>query len=175
MLKMYRNKVNLVKCVGKCVDGWFNGVPQPSEDLLFVKGFKYQISEDFIIRLEGITIDRDIIVEEFYEFYKDGTLILKRGFAWDGASGPTLDTKDTYIPSAVHDALYRMIRHGYLPLSFKPIADKIFYELLLQYGMFKLRAYIWYVMVSLFGYDACIKPKRVVRIAKKVKYFTKLA
>lgn len=164
---MYKNKVILHKCLLNCLDKWFNGLHQPNENLKYIGGFKFQIIEDFIISIEGLNLDRDI-KHEFMEFYTDGTLILKRGFAWDGPSGMTIQTKNSMIPSAVHDALYRLIRYGYLPLTFKPISDKIFYKLLLRYGMHPWRAYVWFLSVRLFGMEACITPARIIEIVKKI-------
>ena len=59
---------------------------------------------------------------------KDGVLIIQPKYAWDGASGPTLDTKNTMTPSLVHDAFYQLIREEVLPRKYKENADRIFYR-----------------------------------------------
>lgn len=131
-------------------------------DLLFIEGFEYQLVKDFSIQLP-ITLDKDI-EEQFCTISKDGLLIVKEGFAWDGPSGPTINTANSQIAAIVHDALYRMIRHKTLPYDYKAIADKIFYDLLIEHGMFPLRAWVWYIGVVLFGKKSATKPARVIEI-----------
>ena len=163
---MYKKSPSIKKCLTEAIDLWLNPrVYTESSYLRFIKGFKYQVPEDFIIVVEDFKPSYNII-DEFCEFYTDGTLLIKKGFAWDGASGPTFDTKDSYIPSIVHDVFYRFIRKGYLPLSFKPEADRIFHKLLLEGGMSRMKAYRWYLGVKWFGKDACTKPQRIVQILK---------
>jgi hypothetical protein len=35
-----------------------------------------------------------------------------KGYAWNGPSGPTLDTRNFMRGSLVHDALYQLMREG---------------------------------------------------------------
>lgn len=63
----------------------------------------------------------------YVRLHKNGGLVLDPGFKWDGAScAPDIDI--VIIPSAVHDALYRLIRSGLLPRTDKGKADKTFYN-----------------------------------------------
>ena len=164
---MYQKAPSLRKCIKANIDAWLNPRILTNENyLFFVDGFRYQVEEDFIIIIEDFRPDTTII-NEFFEFYTDGTLLIKRGFAWDGPSGPTIDTKNGHVAAIVHDVFYRCIRKGYLPLSIKPISDKIFYKLLRKKGMFVLRAYLWYLGVKLFGMKACTTPSRIIKIARK--------
>ena len=43
-------------------------------------------------------------------------IVIKEGYAWDGASGPTVDTYDSLQPSLIHDCLVPVhtsrLRHG---------------------------------------------------------------
>ena len=41
---------------------------------------------------------------------KDGKLVVKYGYAWDGASGPVFQTKTLIAASLLHDALYQILR-----------------------------------------------------------------
>ena len=43
------------------------------------------------------------IEDDFFTLQEDGTLIVNKGFAWDGASGPTFDSRSSMRPSLVHD------------------------------------------------------------------------
>lgn len=166
---MQKKPQSLCKCLKNNIDSWLNPKIYVENDFLrFISGFKYQIVEEFVIVIDDYKPHQNI-VDEFFEFYADGTLIIKKGFAWDGPSGPTIDTKDAHIAAIVHDVFYRCIRRGYLPLSIKPIADRIFYKLLRKNGMFILRALYWYLGVVLFGKKSCTNPVRIIKIARKFK------
>jgi hypothetical protein len=114
--------------------------------------YKYQLVEDYTIKVNifGFEVRTDM-----YYLTGDGTLVIKSGYAWDGPSGPTIDTPDTLRASLVHDCLYQMIRDGQLPPYCKDIADREFYYILLEDGVDKFRANIWYDGVHLFGDSSC--------------------
>lgn len=82
---------------------------------------------------------------------ENGRLYIAEQYAWDGASGPTIDTKNTMTPSLVHDALYQLMREGLLSDDFKADADRIFYEMLKERGMWFIRARLWYRAVVIGG------------------------
>ena len=52
-----------------------------------------------------------------------GLLKVFPGYAWDGPSGPTIDTKAVMRGSAGHDPIYQMMSEGKLPLSCRKAAD----------------------------------------------------
>jgi len=105
--------------------------------LRYKKGYKYQLADTILCATEILGYDINI---GFIMLKPDGTLILVKGFAWDGASGPAIDT-DTFIKgSAAHDALYELMRLGYLPVSFRAYADRLLKEICLESGMWKTRA-----------------------------------
>lgn len=98
----------------------------------------------------------------FIRLHKNGGLVLDAGFGWDGATcAPDIDI--VIIPSASHDALYRLIRVGLIPRSTKSKADSTFCnEIKAQnympkpHGMNKLYvagiADIYYTGVRWFGF-----------------------
>lgn len=73
----------------------------------------------------------------------DGVLTIRKGYSWDGPSGPTIDTKNFMQGSLVHDALYQLMREEILPQSARKKADEILREICRKDGMSKVRA--WYV------------------------------
>jgi hypothetical protein len=79
------------------------------------------------------------------------TIFIKKGYAWDGPSGPTWDTKNFLTPSLVHDALYQLIRIGQLSSGFRKIADKILYQMCRDRGMSWWRSRYVYKAVRAFG------------------------
>ena len=106
------------------------------------KGYKYQLAENetFILPIE---IFGDIKTE-FAELSKAGVFVIRAGYAWDGPSGPTIDTKNSMRGSLVHDALYQLMRQGHLGDNCREIADDFLYDVLVADGMNKLRAWFWW-------------------------------
>ncbi len=80
----------------------------------------------------------------------DGFLTIKAGYAWDGASGPTIDTKSCRLASVIHDALYQLLREtglgkGNDKHDFRRYrADQIFRNVCIEDGMWKWRAKWWF-------------------------------
>lgn len=116
-------------------------------------GFKYQLAErcEFEVSLDLYFPDR--IVTD-YLILQEGNLIIKKGYAWDGPSGPTIDTKNFMRGSLVHDALYQLMRMGFLGETYRKAADKELRRLCLEDGMWSIRAWWVYVSVRWFGGSA---------------------
>lgn len=74
-----------------------------------------------------------------------------RGYRWDGASGPTIDTPDSMLASLVHDGLYQLMRNRKLDIGLRKAADKEFVRLLKEAGMPWWRRGYWYAAVRLAG------------------------
>lgn len=125
------------------------------------KGYKYQLAEDEVFRTSiypGIDIDT-----QFINLTRDGTLTVRSGYAWDGASGPTIDTKSSMRGSLCHDALYQLIRQKWLPETWRKKADDEIYKCLVQDGMWKWRAKIWRRELKKFAGFAA-DPKNVKKV-----------
>jgi hypothetical protein len=119
------------------------------------EGYKYQLYEDesFITGIYGKHIKTD-----FIELFPNGVLMGRKGYAWDGPSGPTFDTKNSLRPSLGHDMGFQLIREGLLDPEYKDVFDGLFYIWLRADGMNHLRAYVWFKAVSWFAGEAC-KPE----------------
>jgi len=74
---------------------------------------------------------------------KTGKLTIKSGYAWDGPSGPSFDTKNFMRGSLIHDALYQLMREQNIPQNMRKQADEILRKICLDDGMSKIRA--WWV------------------------------
>jgi len=106
--------------------------------------YKYVLVEDI-----GYYIDIGVIYESDFLRLAAGTLHIKAGYAWDGPSGPTIDTKNFMRGSLVHDALYQLHREGVLDCRMK--CDKILRQICIEDGMSALRAWWVYRGVRLGG------------------------
>jgi len=102
-----------------------------------LKGYKYEVRETFVFQMaiRGIYVDT-----KFFALFENGQLFAKVGYAFDGASGPAIDTDTILIPALAHDLLYQLMREGYLPRTYREYADDYLKELCLECGMWKVRA-----------------------------------
>jgi hypothetical protein len=115
--------------------------------IVYKSGYKYQLCAPYEYQLPTYfppvaeEIDTDFIF-----LGQDNLLILEKGYACDGPSGPTIDTKNFMRGAFIHDCLYQLCREGYLEKNiYRPIADRILYDVIREDGMSWLRAtYIYY-------------------------------
>lgn len=120
-----------------------------SNNVFYKKGFKYQLSRPCV--LASSVCPPENIITDFYEILSDGTLIGQTGYAYDGPSGPTIDSKSAMRPALGHDIVYQAMREGLLPWSYKKAIDDDFYRWLREDGMWKFRAKIWHKAVTKRG------------------------
>lgn len=114
----------------------------------YKSGFKYQLTKDCVYRTSIFGYD---ITTPYIRLDKIGTLTIRKGYCWDGPSGPTVDTKSFMRGSLIHDALYQLMREEYLPQTYRFICDKILQRVCLEDGMSRLRAWWVFQGVNLFA------------------------
>ena len=125
------------------------------------KGYKYQLAKEagfYIPELRGCKPYND---DRFLSLV-EGWLVIRPGYAWDGASGPTWDSPSSMAASLVHDALYQLIRSKHLNLSHRELADNILHALLIEGGMWKIRAWLWVKLAKKFAEGAATKKPREI-------------
>lgn len=121
-----------------------------SNHIVYKKGYRYQLHETYIESIEIKPLND--IITEFIELTYEGNLIIKRGYAWDGPSGPTIRTKNFMRGSLVHDALYQLMREKYLDHNlYRKVADMILRRIIIKDGMSSVRALWVYYAVRLFA------------------------
>ena len=118
-------------------------------NIYYKKGYEYQLEKDFEL-VTGITPPEEG-GNDFVWLDKNGYLTIKRGYAWDGPSGPAIHTTNFLRGSLVHDALYQLIRLGVLPMSQRYLADFLLKLLVKEDGMNSLRAWWVHKAVETFG------------------------
>lgn len=126
-------------------------------------GYKYQLlnSDECMTRIyPGESIETD-----FIELTVLGKLTVKPGYAWDGPSGPTVDTKNSMRASIFHDALYGLMRDGLITRNGnRKLADKVLRDVAREDGMSKIRSWAWYRAVQ-FGAKRSSKQGRPIQEA----------
>jgi len=124
--------------------------------LVYKGGYKYQVSFDYEQKLPAYfpRVPREIETDYLW-ICPDRILVVKRGYAWDGPSGPTWDTSAFMRGSLVHDALYQLMRLGHLDaFTVRPCADRLLKELCIEDGMWPIRAKYTYYAVRWFAKKA---------------------
>jgi hypothetical protein len=116
-----------------------------------LKGYKYLLMEPYAHET-GLTLVHAIKTRgQWVSMTKNGLIKIKKGYAWDGPSGPTIDTKDFLRGSLVHDALYQLIREKLLPGRTRKKADRLLFDICREDGMNQARADYVYHAVRAFG------------------------
>jgi len=116
-------------------------------------GYKYQLHGSYFVMID--LKQPKNIVTDYIHLNPSGLLEIKRGYCWDGPSGPTIDTKNFMRGSLVHDVLYQLMRYDHLNRGkFRAVADKILREHCIEDGMGRFRAWIVYHGVQFGGEKA---------------------
>lgn len=113
------------------------------------KGYKYQLAADehFMTRIKP---GKDIVTQ-FIELYRNGHLIVKDGYAWDGPSGPTVDRPTNMRGSVGHDALCQLMRQRKLDICWLELANEYMGIWCKEDGMWKLWADLYVRELNNFG------------------------
>ncbi|MEE8105945.1 MAG: DUF1353 domain-containing protein [Planctomycetota bacterium] len=88
-----------------------------------------------------------------------GVLRISAQYAWNGPSGPTIDTRNFMRGSLVHDALYQLMRERVLDhRADRKRADQLLRIIVREDGMSWLRAWWVYRGVRWFGASSARPP-----------------
>jgi hypothetical protein len=117
--------------------------------LAFKEGYKYQVYDDFNV-MTGICCCAATI-PGVIDLRPDGFMVIHSGYAWDGASGPAINTLNFRRGSLVHDALYQLIAEGHLPISYRLHADDLLIAICKEDGMSAVRCWWVKLAVNTFG------------------------
>ena len=116
-------------------------------DLRTIKRYKYQAMEDVTFYLEDYPTLLEVfkgvenIQTTFISYYHYNpyavninfrVLVLKQGYAYDGMSGPIIDTKTSLRAALLHDVLYQLLRLGLLPEDRRIPSDLALKEVYLE-------------------------------------------
>jgi len=110
--------------------------------IAYKSGYKYQLDAPYTCKV-AVTPFKHVSTK-YIELSTRGELTIHAGYAWDGPSGPTIDTKTFLRGSLVHDVLYQLMRDGWLmSTKWRETADVELRRLCLEDGMWRIRA--WWV------------------------------
>ena len=112
--------------------------------------YKYQTCETLVF-LTDICPNEDII-HPYFTIQKDGMVTVNAGYSYDGASGPSIDTKSFMRGSLIHDVFFQahQFRLG-LPIDWMPKANDLLIRICKEDGMSSIRCWWVHKAVTMFG------------------------
>jgi hypothetical protein len=134
--------------------------------LRYRKGYKGQVVEVTPKILTPIRPKANIVTE-FIQLTVDGLLTIESAYAYDFASGPTIDYPEFIRAAALlHDALCQLHAEGYLDDSQRKQADEWFKDILMTNSKWLwLRWKYWYRGVRIGSKDgSSIRPTHTVTL-----------
>ena len=118
--------------------------------IAYTGGYKYQLAEVAQFFCVDLAVSKEVSTK-WLHLSSDGMLTIQPGYAWDGCSGPTFDSSNTMPASLFHDAGYQLIRLELLRSQYKDVIDAEFKRILLEDGVWPIRASYYYKAVDKFG------------------------
>ena len=112
--------------------------------------YKYQLTEVYIFQTS--ILNHSVTNHDFISLNREGLLILRKGYAWDGATY-FLDLKSIMRASLVHDAILQLIHQDkLLPISCRKEADKLLSGMSKEDGMSKWLSLMVYAAVRVYAF-----------------------
>jgi len=131
--------------------------------IYYTKGYKYQLK--YTYRTNIAVYPEERIETDFTILDTNGDLTVFKGYAWDGPSGPTIDTPNFMRSSLEHDVVYQFLRLKLLDPSWREDADKQLRATCLEDKMSSFRAWYAYHGVNVGGGFAA-DPKNKKKVYK---------
>jgi hypothetical protein len=130
--------------------------------LCYVDGYKYQSRCDrvYYIGITGHTIVTDLIT-----LRPDGWMLVSEYFAWDGCSGPAIDTKSNMRGGQCHDALAALMRMGLIPIDCVKPSNQAITRLMIDDGAWRFRANLYQRLLDLTEYWARPENSKKILVA----------
>ena len=127
-------------------------------------GYKYQLVEEYSVKLS--VIPEEDIHTQFIDLSTSGELVIRQWYAWDGPSGPSIDSKNFMRGSLVHDALYQLMRQRLLSSKWhRNKADRLYRRLLVEDKVSRASARIQYIGLK-YGGRASAHPSNARKVRR---------
>lgn len=136
-----------------------------------LKSYRYQtaftteipmVSESLLKAMQSIDC-----IEHSYFIINKNSVIVKPLYAWDGATGALIQSKNLRIPSLIHDIGCQAINLGLLPIELRQDFNKEYYNQCLLYDVCKPRACIHYIVITIWG---MLRKYKILKHKENEKY-----
>ena len=137
----------------------------------YTTGYKYRTEEvhtevlplEMMRYAEGGEIDVPFL--RLFRRGEHAVLEIDAGYAWDGASGPVVDRPSNMVPSLVHDALYQLMRRGFLAHLARDLVDKIFRDMCHDRGCWRWLSNVYLAALKRYGTNAATVRRKIHEVA----------
>lgn len=119
------------------------------DKIYYRKGFKYQLVVTY--RIQTLLWPDKDIETEFISLTRSGLLTVRKGYAWDGCSGPAVDDNTNMRGGLVHDALCQLGRLGLLDQKWFDAVNEEFVAICKEDGMNAFRRWYYFRGVEDFA------------------------
>ncbi|MDO8903952.1 hypothetical protein [Hydrogenophaga sp.] len=121
-------------------------------------GYRYQLVEAYE---QDVAVDGIFPIapggNEYVHLTLGGDLYIAKGYAWDGASGPTINDTSFVRPSLVHDAHCQLWNLGVIDDAGRAAADRLLAKMLRTDALIIARRQRWYARWAL-TFIAYVRP-----------------
>lgn len=117
--------------------------------ILYARGYKYQLRENAIA--ESGVRPCELVQHEYFAIDTDGLILVRHGYAWDGASSLAIDDPGTIYASLFHDVGYQAIRLGLIADVWRLELDRMYERLCIEGGVNRVRARYHYLALRFGG------------------------
>lgn len=125
-----------------------------------IERFKYRLTNVYKFQLPGKfpeAVHSKFIPHTWLNYdIEKGYIVFNIGYCWDGSSGPTIDSKKCQLAGLIHDGGYQLLREGVFGgrderEDAREYFDNLYYQLCLEHGMGKKRAWTRWKGLRWFG------------------------
>lgn len=117
--------------------------------ILYAGRYKYQLRENAIT--ESGVRPCELIQHEYFAIDTNGLILVRHGYAWDGASSLAVDDPGTIYASLFHDVGYQAIRLGLINGAWRKEFDRMYERLCIDGGVNRIRAKYHYLALRAGG------------------------
>jgi len=139
----------------------------------YKEGFKYQLQKPYHTQVPIFPEEYVVTKDKFISLSVSGDLIIKAWYAWDGPSGPAMDTPSAMTGSLGHDALYQLLRANLLDEKWRAAADSWYKRCCSVNGMWRIRVAYQFDALRLFASGAA-KPGNAKKVLTAPAKFVSL-
>lgn len=122
-----------------------------------LRHYKYQLIAPYEYKIDLSRFPVTSATPNDFVHFHANVMVLAKGYAWDGPSGPTIDTKTFMRGSLIHDALYQLLCEEIVLRrelhEARKYADQLLRAICIEDGMSSFRAWYVYWAVRYFGWQ----------------------
>lgn len=121
-----------------------------------ISKYKYRLAEG---ELRQTAIKGPYISTPFIHLWSAGSMWISKGYAWNGSNW-SFD-KHSKTASLFHDAAYQLMRMGLLGKEHRKYFDRLYRDMCIEKGLWKIHANLRYRMLRMFGFGGAKRSDKI--------------